>query len=286
MRNVESVTGDVQVLVAGVKNGEGTVGKLFTDEKLYSEMKSSVGLFRQTADNVQATTADVKKIVADLDEKGVVDDVKQTMGNVKEATAKVNGLLDDMKPEGTEGIVADVQETMAFAREAMADFSEGGEALKRNFLLRGFFKKRHFYDLNEIPVDEYRSGEKVPGYEIARAWVAAPQVFETDANGKVTLTDAGERAVQAAVAPYLESVRRNPIIVEGYASQGDAPDYFVLSQRRAAAVKDYLVEYFQIRPTYVGVMPMGKVVSEKPGEYWDGVSLVRYAAEDPAKKKD
>lgn len=285
MHNVEDVTADVKVLVAGVKDGKGSVGKLFTDEKLYTEMKASVGLFRQTADNVQATTADVKKIVAELDEKGVVDDVKQTMGNVKDATAKVNGLLDDMKPEGADGIVADVQETMAFAREAMSDFSEGGEALKRNFLLRGFFKKRRFYDLNEIPVDEYRSGEKVPGFAVARAWVAAPAVFDTAESGKVTLTEAGERAVQEAVAPYLDSVRRNPIIVEGYASEGDEPDTFVMSQRRAAAVRDYLVEYFQIRPTYVGVMPMGKVASEQPGAYWDGVALVRYTADDPAKKK-
>ena len=286
MHNVEKTTTDVQGLVAGVQAGEGTVGKLFKDEKLYSEMRSSVDAFRATADNVQATTADVKKIVAELDEKGVVDDVKQTMGNVKEATAKVNGLLDDMKPEGSDGMVADVQQTMASAREAMSDFAEGGEALKRNFLLRGFFKKRRFYDLDEIAVDEYRSGERAPGYAIARAWVPAQDLFEADAKGEVTLTENGERAVQSAVAPYLETIRRNPIMVEGYAAgEGEAQNY-VVSQRRAVAVRDYLVEYFQIRPTYVGVMPMGKVESEeKPGAYWEGVALVRYTAEKPKNSK-
>jgi phospholipid/cholesterol/gamma-HCH transport system substrate-binding protein len=282
MRNVEGVTGDVQTLVAGVKGGQGTVGKLFADDKLYSEMRSSVDVFRKTADNVQATTADVKKMVAELDEKGVVDDVKQTMGNVKDATAKVNGLLQDMKPEGSEGIVSDVQDTMAFAREAMQDFSEGGEALKRNFLLRGFFKKRKFYDLDEIPVDEYRSGEMAPGYPIARSWLAADGLFGTDEDGKLTLTAGGEREVQNAVAPYLETIRKNPIIVEGYAAGGDAARNYVVSQNRAAAVRDYLVKYFQIRATYVGVMPMGKVASEeKPDAYWEGVALVRYTAKKP-----
>ncbi|MEZ5391542.1 MAG: OmpA family protein [Bryobacterales bacterium] len=163
-----------------------------------------------------------------------------------------------------------MQETMASAREAMEDFSDSGEALKRNFLLRGFFKKRRFYDLDEIPVDDYRSGAKVPGFEISRSWVAAPELFEQDKNGEVTLTDAGEREVQEAVAPYLETIRKDPIMVEGYAASGDESDNFMMSQRRAMAVRDYLVRYFQIRPTYVGVMPMGKVATEKPGTYWEG----------------
>ena len=281
--HVEGVTADVETLIAGVKEGRGTVGKLFNDDQLYSEMRSSADLFRKTADNVQATTADVKKIVAELDEKGVVEDVRKTIDNVEQATAKVNGLLDDMKPEGTEGMVADVQQTMAFAREAMADFAEGGEALKRNFLMRGFFKERRFYDLDEISVDDYRAGEAIPGYPIARAWIPAAGLFETNDAGQVALTDAGRREVQQAVAPYLETVRKNPIIVEGYAAAGDSPQNYVVSQSRAVAVRDYLVHYFQIRPTYVGVMPMGKVASEQPGSFWDGVALVRYTPEKPDK---
>jgi hypothetical protein len=174
---------------------------------------------------------------------------------------------------------------MAFAREAMADFSEGGEAIKRNFLMRGFFKKRRFYDLNEIPVDEYRSGEQVPGYPVARAWIPAVELFQQDEKGEVTLTKDGERKIQESVAPYLASIRKDPIIIEGYAAAGDPAENFVVSQRRASAVREYLISYFQIRPTYVGVMPMGKVASEQPDAFWEGVSLVRYAAEDPAKKK-
>jgi hypothetical protein len=73
--------------------------------------------------------------------------------------------------------------------------------------------------------------------------------------------------VQNAVAPYLDTIRKNPIIVEGYAAGGDQANTFVVSQRRADAVRDYLIEYFQIRPTYVGVMPMGKVASEQPGVF-------------------
>jgi outer membrane protein OmpA-like peptidoglycan-associated protein len=95
------------------------------------------------------------------------------------------------------------------------------------------------------------------------------------------LTEAGRREVQQAVAPYLETVRKNPIIVEGYAAAGDSSQNYVVSQRRAATVRDYLVQYFQIRPTFVGVMPMGKVASEQPGSFWDGVALVRYTPEKP-----
>jgi len=34
--------------------------------------------------------------------------------------------------------------------------AEGTEALKHNFLLRGFFNRRGYYELAHMPVDKYR----------------------------------------------------------------------------------------------------------------------------------
>ena len=43
-------------------------------------------------------------------------------------------------------------------RDAMAGLSENMEALKHNFLFRGFFKSRGYFSLSQISPAEYRKG--------------------------------------------------------------------------------------------------------------------------------
>ena len=40
----------------------------------------------------------------------------------------------------------------------MADMAETTEALKHNFLVRGFFTRRGYFDLADVSVDAYRQG--------------------------------------------------------------------------------------------------------------------------------
>ena len=57
-------------------------------------------------------------------------------------------------------MTASVKQTMDDARESMASFAENMDALKHNFLLRGFFNKRGYFDLAQISPADYRGADQ------------------------------------------------------------------------------------------------------------------------------
>ena len=69
--------------------------------------------------------------------------------------------------------------TLRQAREATADLADNTEAMKHNFLLRGFFNRRGYFDLDDISPAEYRSGVLENGKRKAmRIWLSAAVLFE------------------------------------------------------------------------------------------------------------
>ena len=65
----------------------------------------------------------------------VVDQAKSTLDGFQSKDGPVEGMATSLK------------QTMDDARNAMSAFAENMEALKHNFLLRGFFNDRGFYNL-------------------------------------------------------------------------------------------------------------------------------------------
>src|SRR5690242_4393212 len=103
---------------------------------------------------------DVAKKAADtLDSaKAAIDSSQIAIGNVNDASAdlkSITGKIDSGK--GTMGALLNdrsmyqnLNATVDQAREGATSFQENMEALKHNFLLRGFFKKRGYYDSSEL----------------------------------------------------------------------------------------------------------------------------------------
>lgn len=279
VKSAREIADDAGTLVAGIEAGEGTVGKLFREDEVYNKLKG-------TTENLQRISADLAEMsetagemMNSAKEKDLMGDIDKTIENVREMTAKANDMLDKLKAEGDDGqpsMTDDVRQTMASANEAMTDFAENAEALKRNFFFKGFFKKRGFYDLSEISVADYKAGEKAPGYPLDREWLHANELFDPSTE-LLKLTDAGKQAIDDVFAKFVEHAKDDPILVEGYAGDENAADAYLLSQRRAQAVRGYLIEKYGLRPNYVGVMQMGRVESTAPtGKPWDGVALVRF----------
>jgi phospholipid/cholesterol/gamma-HCH transport system substrate-binding protein len=269
----------VNDIVVGVKQGEGSIGKLFTDDEFYEQAKVSMRRFDDITQDISESAGNLNALIADAKETDIVGNLDKTVENVRDMTASAKEMVAGFGGEdGDGGLMADVRQTMIYARSTMSSFSENAEALKRNFLFKGFFENRGFYSLDDIPVAEYREGTAAPGYPVDRAWLHSNDMFTTDATGDEVLTREGRRHIDKQIAPLMPGLRDRAVIIEGYAMGDDESEEFLVSQRRGNAVRNYLIEHFMLRPSHVGVMPMGRVASRDEG-YWEGVSVVTFMSE-------
>ena len=87
------------------------------------------------------------------------------------------------------GVTANLQQTLTSARDVMADMAETTEALKHNFLVRGFFNQRGYFDLADVSVEDYRKGVLENKERRAlRLWIKAELLFERDEKGAERLS--------------------------------------------------------------------------------------------------
>jgi phospholipid/cholesterol/gamma-HCH transport system substrate-binding protein len=274
------IAASVDTMVDGVRQGRGTVGKLLTDEEIYGKLRATVDSVAATAANAQAASDDVKRIVADLKARDLGGKVEATTANLQQTTAHVKDVVATLRPspeEGERGLIDDLRDTLANAREATSDLAEDMEALKRNWFFRGFFRRRGFYDLDALSQKEYLEGRIARGRAPERQWLSSGELFVTGPNGDETLSDAGKKRLAAAIAPYLRLSPNTLLMVEGYAGQGTEEERLLKSRDRARYVRRYLVDRFALKPNYTGAMPMGGVKSSAPsGDPWDGIAIVYF----------
>jgi phospholipid/cholesterol/gamma-HCH transport system substrate-binding protein len=175
-------------------------------------------------------------------------------------------------------MTADLQQTLAVARDALQDLSENTEALKRNFFFRGFFNDRGYFDLDDVSVQDYRAGALETGERrVLRIWVKSDVLFETAPNGDERLSEDGRARLDSAMAAFVQYPRTSPFVVEGYARAGTADARFLLSRARARLARDYIVGKFGLDPKYVATMAMGNEAAQSPaGDEWDGVALALF----------
>jgi phospholipid/cholesterol/gamma-HCH transport system substrate-binding protein len=271
LRTTRRVVGNVDRVVDGVRQGRGTVGKLLTDDEVYGKLRATVDDVAATAGNVRSASNDVKRIVADLKSRDIGGKVEATTDNLRQTTARVRDMVATLKPseDGERGVIDDLNETLFNTREATSDLAENMEALKRNWFFRGFYKRRGFYDLDTMSVKEYLAGKFSDGRDPERQWLHSGELFIAGPNGAEVLSDAGKKKLAAAITPYLRLSSSTVLVVEGYASGGSEQEQFLRSRERARTIRRHLVQRFDLKPNYVGAMPMGAAKSQ-----WEGVAIV------------
>ena len=265
------ISEDAGAIIARVRTGEGTIGKLLNDDAVYNSVSRSAKEVEQALENLRQTSTDVKELVSRFKSGEVPADIERTMKNVVESSERMKVLVAAFQPlpGGGEGMAGDLRGTLGSAREAMSDLAENLEAMKHGFFFRGFFKDRGFYDLGSLSPVEYQSKEFEKNVKKERAWVQQDELFIVKENGSEELSDPGRKKLDAMMANFLRFTRDRAVIVEGYSAAGTQDEQFLSSRERATKVRDYLLKKFTLSPNYVGIMPMGAVA-----EYGDGIALV------------
>jgi len=249
-RNGKQISQDAREMVASINAGNGTLGKLIHDDALYERAK------------------------------GIADQAQMVTANVRQVTEEArHAIVDFRSKEGpAQGLFADMRMTLGQAREATADLADNMEAMKHNFLLRGFFNKRGYYDLASISPADYRTGVLENGKRKAmRIWLKSSVLFEVKPDGTELLTDGGRARIDSAMSTYLKYLPSNPIVVEGYAPAPTVAEQFQFSRRRAALVRAYVLSKYDVPAQNAGFIGLGEEAPGSPeGDRWDGVSLTLF----------
>ncbi len=248
---VDGLVGQADALVTDVRAGRGTVGRLLTDDTLYRHIEEVTRLAEETAGSVQRTAASLERAAGEFGTEG----------------SRTNRLL------------TDAQTVLEHARDAMSDVAENTEALKRNWLFRGFFNRRGFFDLRDVSADEYRRGALEAGGNVPlRVWLDASVIFQTLSDGSEALTAEGQRRLDAVMASFLRYPRESPLVVEGYAVDPAPDQQFLRGRDRAELVREHVERRFGRSTTVTGIMPLGAEAtgSPRPDGRWDGVALAMF----------
>lgn len=279
LASANRVSENLALIIDGVQQGEGTMGAIFKDEELSASVRRSVGKTEEAVQNLRDTAASAKTIAKDMQESDIVPEIQRTVKNLQQITANVKEAVDNFQSAAGEGgVTEDLQRTLAHAREAMSDLSDNTEALKHNFLFRGFFKKRGFYDLGELTPSAYNKAEFAKGFKQHRKWIDSADLFDKDEKGAERISAKGKERLDVAMTEMMALPRNGPLIIEGYAAGGSASQQYLLGRRRAARVETYVISRFHLRPGYVGVVSMGAEPSKTETGIGsnDGVGIVSY----------
>lgn len=118
--NTNQVTGEAKKLMAEINHGDGLVAKLITDT-------TYAGTFENTLQNLSTTGANTKKMS---------DDLKEIIGRINTNDNAVGVLLSDT------AFAQKLKLTLDNTESATLKLDQNMEAMKHNFLFRGYFRKQ------------------------------------------------------------------------------------------------------------------------------------------------
>jgi phospholipid/cholesterol/gamma-HCH transport system substrate-binding protein len=261
-RASREITRDVESLVADVRAGKGTLGKLLNDEELHGEIREVAGNLRDATEEARATTENIRGLAEEA--RGAVADFRSQEG-------------------GSGGLLADLTRTLASASEAASDLAESTESMKRSFLFRGLFRERGYFDLDAITPKEYVDGVLSKRHRQRRFAIAAPDLVEVAASGGEKLSERGKARIHAAMTEVLRYRPDSPLVVEGYAGSGPLDERHLVARRRASLTRDYIVNEFLRSPSYTGFISLESEARRELAEdddrdatEFDGVVLALY----------
>jgi phospholipid/cholesterol/gamma-HCH transport system substrate-binding protein len=222
---------------------------------------------QQAIDNTTLVTAHLKSVSAKIDSGqgtvGALVNDKQLYSNLAQSTATL-------------------QTTMTKAQNGVTDFQENMEALKHNFLLKGYFKKRG-----------YESSENLTANKISELPAARPlKAFSYTAKQLFDARDSAKLKNQKSLNPGGEFLAQNQfgfaVVVVSTGMEGDSKKNMVLTEARAMVVRDYLVENFGFDDSQLKTLGMGKQTGPNLDADWGAVKILIFPAgtEIPTDKRD
>jgi phospholipid/cholesterol/gamma-HCH transport system substrate-binding protein len=166
--NTRSLTDDLKLITSKINNGQGIVGELLHEGELSRDLRETINSLRLASQNTNQATVDLKKLVAEINNvEGLVTKLikdsayavtfNEALQNVAEVGVNAKVMSEDLREvvskfndenNAISVLLADstfankLRVTLNNAQSASAKLDQNMEALRHNFLFRGYFRKQ------------------------------------------------------------------------------------------------------------------------------------------------
>jgi phospholipid/cholesterol/gamma-HCH transport system substrate-binding protein len=225
----------------------------------------------------------------------ILDSSQLAVQNTVQATAHLNDISAKIDSgQGTVGaLVNDKQlyanlqqttmtlhDTMLQAQTGVTDFQENMEALKHNFFLSGYFKKRGYEDSAGLAANKIASLPQ--GTPLKSFTYTAKQLFDSRDTAKLK----DQKSLKAAGDFLAQNPFGVAVVVVSTGMEGDTQKDLVLTEARAMVIREYLVENFGFDDSQLMTLGMGKQAGANLEVDWGSIQILIFPAgtEIPAEK--
>lgn len=165
--NAALLTADLLKITKSINEGEGVLGTLIKDKKMAEDFRKSLSNLERTTSAATLTINRLNKIVSSINYEesmagmvfsdttnarklvNIINNLEQSSAQIQEMTVNLNEFSETIQNgEGAlnyvindTSLVNKLDATLDNAEEASRKFSENMEALKHNFLFRGYFRR-------------------------------------------------------------------------------------------------------------------------------------------------
>ncbi len=172
MGYTKEMTSDLADIINRINRGEGTIGKIFTDDALYY---AATDLTKSADKSLTSITAELKIITDQYKSlgtsvKSAVDNINRMLIGVDSllnTTVQGKGVIGSLLVQGTsadsnfQSLMLNLKEISEESKSAASSLSENMEALKHNWLFKSYFEERGYWDAEQYEKEIDRKTEEL-----------------------------------------------------------------------------------------------------------------------------
>jgi phospholipid/cholesterol/gamma-HCH transport system substrate-binding protein len=157
---LKTLTKNLSEIVQKVNSGNGTIGKVVNDEELYyaavnitksadSSLVSMTTRLNEITDFIVNLGSGVESIVANVDSSAA--DIRNLISRVERGEGVIGALVTDKSSyDSIKSVISNLVSTTKLAKEGTESFMENMEALKHNWLFKGYFEERGYWNKDDF----------------------------------------------------------------------------------------------------------------------------------------
>lgn len=191
---------------------------------------------------------DISDLIAKTNQ--LLDSAAVTAQKAESVTSKID------QGQGTLGALINDKRIYQQASAGMTELQEDMEALKHNFLMRGFFRNRGYEDSAELA--KHDVSPLPPGPYMRTFVYDSKQIFDKPDSAKLK----NEKALNE-VGSFLEKAKFGlAVVVASTGMKGDSDKDRQLTEAQSMVVRNYLADNFRTDDTRIKTIGLGKTAED------------------------